>query len=263
MILPHEIAKLEEARIALAISELAGAYLEVGGGFACYGGSPDSWLNLVVGVAMSGAVTEEELDEIVGFYDERGVDPKIEVCPFADLSLPRGMGARGFYLTEFETVLCRPLAGAPRSPLPADVVLEQIDPGDPTQLETFLSVHLACFAPDGGAKAAAMAEAARRMANHPRTTIWLVRVDGAVAGAGGLETLDTLATLIAGGILEPFRRRGLQSALIDHRCRVARESGCTLATIGSNPDSSTGRNALRAGFVTAYTKSILTREPQG
>jgi GNAT superfamily N-acetyltransferase len=259
MILPHEIAKREEARLALTISELSTAHLEVGGGVACHGGSAESWMNLVIGLGMDGPVTDAELDAIDAFYAARDVEPKIEVCPFADLSLARGLGARGFRLHGFETILCRPLPGAQHPTLPPGAVFEQIDPNDAATGDAFVSAHIACFAPDGGPKADAMADGARRMLRHPRTTAWLIRVNGELAGAGALETLDTLATLIAAGVLPHFRRRSLQRALIDYRCAVAREAGCTLATIGSDPQSATGRNALRAGFVTAYTKAILAR----
>ncbi|MBW2464121.1 MAG: GNAT family N-acetyltransferase [Deltaproteobacteria bacterium] len=263
MILPHEVAKLEDARLALAISELADESLPIGGGFACYGGSAESWMNLVVGVGMESPVTDEDLDRVITFYKAHHAEPRVEVCPFADPSLPRGLGERGFRLAEFETVLYRELEDAPRPTLPTGVTLEPLDPAEDTQLGAFVDAHVACFAPDGGARAAGMAEGARRMALHPRTTAWLVRVDGELAGGAAIETLDvsgTLGTLIAAGILPPYRRRGIQRALIDYRCAAARRAGCTLATISSDPQSATGRNALRAGFVTAYTKAILARQ---
>jgi GNAT superfamily N-acetyltransferase len=259
VIFPHQLAKLEEARLALALSEIADAHIEVGGGVACYGGSPESWMNLVAGVGLEAPVTDEELDRIVAFYDERGIDPRVEVCPFADSSLPRGLSRRGFGLSAFETVLCRDLAGAAPPILDPTVRFDTVDVGGQSDVDAFVAVHVACFAPEPGPKQDAMAEGARRMLRHPRTTAWVIRVDGEVAGGGALEVLDSLATLIATGVLEPFRSRGLQGALIAHRCALAREAGCTVATIGSDPTSPTGRNALRAGFVTAYTKAIMAR----
>jgi GNAT superfamily N-acetyltransferase len=260
MILPREIAEREEARLSLALSELADSYIEVGGGVACYGGSPESWMNLVVGVGMRAPVGEDDLDRIVTFFDAREVEPRVEVCPFADRSFPRGMSARGFGLSAFETVLYRELASVGPPPrLEPGIVFDPVDGDDDARVEAFVTAHLACFAKEPGPKAESMAEGARRMVRHPRTIAWLIRVDGELAGAGALELLPPLATLIATGVCAPFRGRGLQSAFIAHRCAVAREAGCTLATIGSDPASPTGRNAHRAGFATAYTKAILER----
>ena len=55
MLQPHQIAALEERRQARGVSELADEHIVVGGGVACYGGSADSWMNLVVGAGMHGA----------------------------------------------------------------------------------------------------------------------------------------------------------------------------------------------------------------
>ena len=261
MLLPHDIAALEEDRMALSMSELADEHLRVGGGVACFGGSPDSWLNLAVGLGMHGPVSASELDSLLAFYDARGVDPKVEVCPFADASLVQGLGARGFRLASFETILSRELRDLARVEAPDDLTFDEVDPSDPDQLRTFVDAHVACFAAGGGPRAEAMAESARRTALHPRVTAWIARLGNDVAGSGGLEVLGTVACLIAAGVLAPYRRRGIQQALIAFRCRVARELGCEVVTIGSRPQSPTGRNALRAGFVTTYTKAILERQP--
>lgn len=260
MLLPHEIAVLEERRQARSVSELADEHLAVGGGAACYGGSPDSWMNRVIGAGMHGPVADAELDAMVRFYEERGVEPEIEVCPFADASLREGLAARGFVLRNFETVLARELADVGPAELPDGVRFEPLDPSNAAEVKAFVHTHLACFSPDGPpGKVEAMRVGAERMVTHERTRSFLVYADDELAGSGSFEALDELACLFAFGTLEPFRRRGIQRAFIDHRCHVARELGCTVATIGSRPDSPTGRNAYRAGFVTAYTKAGLKR----
>lgn len=257
--LPEELARLEEARLALALRELADEHIEVGGGVACYGGSPLSWTNLVVAVGMDGPVSDDELDRIVAFYDRVGVEAQVALCPFADIGVARGLAARGFGVHRFETVLGSDLEDAVRPDLPDGVAFEVVDVDDAAAVDAFVASHLVCFAPDGGERAEALEVGARRMLAHPRTTAWLVRVDGELAGGAALEVLSPLATLVAAGVLERFRRRGIQRALIEHRCAVARDTGFTVATIGSAPHSPTGRNALRLGFVTAHTKTILRR----
>ena len=54
-----------------------------------------------------------------------------------------------------------------------------------------------------------------------------------------------------------FRRRGVQTALLQAQLVAAREQGCDLALTITAPGSDSQRNMERAGFRLAYTKAIL------
>ncbi len=259
---PMDVARLEEGRLALALSELAEAHLPLAsGGSACAGGAPESWLNRVVGLGMSAAASEDELDAMDDFYAARGFVPEIELCPFADRGVAPSLAARGYRLQGFEAVLFRDLA-APLSPDPSEdaVAYEPLDLADEAALGVFLDVHVACFVedgPPGSRRALSMREDALRMVRHPRVRAWVIRAGGEVVGCGGLEVYGEVATLLAACVLPPYRRRGIQRGFISRRCREARAAGCTVATISSAPESPTLRNVIRAGFLTAYTKARL------
>jgi hypothetical protein len=52
-----------------------------------------------------------------------------------------------------------------------------------------------------------------------------------------------------------LRRRGLQSALLRERMRYALAHGYDLAMMAAQPGSDSQRNAERAGFRIAYTRT--------
>lgn len=83
--------------------------------------------------------------------------------------------------------------------------------------------------------------------------------DGAAAAAGMLDVNGDVAALFATATRPAHRQRGLQSALLDFRLRLARERGCTIATIETDPGSASQRNVERAGFRLAYVVASLRR----
>ena len=99
--------------------------------------------------------------------------------------------------------------------------------------------------------------------HYPNTFAYLASIDGTTAAGGSCELSAPCGALFGMCTLEKFRNRGLQRALMIARLTAAQQSGCKYVTIGSKPDSPTGRNALRLGFQVAYTKAILIRPAPG
>jgi len=62
--------------------------------------------------------------------------------------------------------------------------------------------------------------------------------------------------------LPAYRRRGVQSALLASRLALARELGCDLAVVTTQPGSKSQGNVQRLGFELAYSRAILVREPE-
>ena len=107
----RDIAILEEGRQARGTADVGRESEEIAGGWMTFAGN-GSWANQACGLGLQGPVTDEDLDRLVEFYDSRGVEPRIEVCPFADETLIAGLSSRGFRLREFENVLARELRPA-------------------------------------------------------------------------------------------------------------------------------------------------------
>ena len=258
-----ELARLEESRQALGISEVATVAERIAGGAMCFDG-PGSWANLACAIGLDGPVTDDDLDRLVGFFVSRSVEPLVELCPFADASLVTGLARRGFTLRGFENVLFRSLNQADPPPeavaaVPGLEVVE-VDVRDTAQVRTFIEVSTSGCRPLDVPINESLFELSRRVVEHPRCTSYLALVDGEPAGGGTVEVLPPLAALFGTSVLSAFRRRGAQRALIERRLTHAGASGCTVATIQSRPGIPTKRNALRAGFSVAYTKVSLAME---
>ena len=254
-----EIARLEERRQAIGVSCVADEWEEIAGGRMCFAGV-GSWANQAMGLAMEGPVAEADLDRLVEFFESRGVEPRIEVCPLAHPSLIEGLSARRFLVREFETVLALDLERQPIPPLPADIRIRSIDPATEEERSAYSSILSEGFVPPDPAMAERME---RRYLAAPGVRALIAEMDGEAAGAGTVDASPPCAMLFGAATRERFRRRGVQSALMIARLAIAREAGCRYVAVHSRPDVATGRNALRLGFRTLYTKVVMTRPGPG
>ncbi|MGK0187637.1 MAG: GNAT superfamily N-acetyltransferase [Verrucomicrobiales bacterium] len=263
---PLEIARLEESRQAVGVAEISLESESIAGGTMCFGGI-GSFMNQGQGIGLAGPVTGEELDRFVEFFTSRGVEPKIEVCPFVDATLVAGLEKRGFTLLEFENILYREIGEGERGrgqlnfsmqhPWPDGVTIVAVDPEDDTQVNTFVEITCGGFLPDGATLPEAMRKDSTRAVKHSRSKSFLAMLDGSAIGGGGMEVTPDVSCLFGASVLPPFRRRGIQSALILRRLQHAWSCGCNLVAIHSKPGIPTERNAARLGFHVAYTKAIM------
>ncbi len=255
---PPTLATRDARRLARVLEEVGGDGAPIGSGWmAC--DAPGSWATYAAGLGLDGPVPGDTLDVLVDFYTARGRSAEIQVTPYQHPSLIAGLAARGFVLHETETVLARDLQG----PLPpknsvSGLRFVAVNPEDDSSVARFVRAQLEGFFPGGDAPPA-MRPITRRVARNERTRLWLLEVDGALAGSGGLETYEESAVLIAGAVLPGFRRRGLQSELIRYRLAQARATGHRVALVGSLSGGPTERNALRAGFRVSHAQLGLRR----
>jgi GNAT superfamily N-acetyltransferase len=80
-------------------------------------------------------------------------------------------------------------------------------------------------------------------------------VDGEPAGGAVLTVPDGVAYLAYASTLPAFRGRGVQSALLAERLRLAAEAGCDLVVSLAEFDSPSARNLQRVGLRLAYLLS--------
>jgi GNAT superfamily N-acetyltransferase len=268
---PIDVARIEEARLAHVIAKVAAEHAPFAGGVMGYGG-PGSWQNGAYGAGMTGPVSDEELERLCTFYRARGVEPRIELAPCADRTLVEGLAARGFVIQTFENVLFLPLDGsapaAPPVPWPTDdagrpLAFRRLDPRDDADVRRFAEVVAAGFRPPGAPPSASDLETTRRTLANAETETYFAELGDQIAGGGSLDVFPDVAALFGASTVPAFRRRGIQLALLAMRLARARERGCRLATIGSQPGVPTERNAMRLGFRVAYTKVILRKPEPG
>ena len=261
-----EIARLEEARQALGLAEIADESRPFGGGTAGRGVA-GSWINNVVGAAMNGPVDAAALDNLIEWYASAGIEPRLEVAPFADPGLIALLEERRFVVRMFENVFYRELdvgsvVRAPQEP-PVELSIGILNPADAAVVREAALVAISGFFPPGAEPRESDIEMSERALRHPRTVAVVARVGGRAVGAGSMEVSGGVCGLFGLSVLPEFRRRGIQQALIAARLNEAAKRGARLATIGSKPGVATERNVRRMGFALAYTKVVLVQPGPG
>jgi GNAT superfamily N-acetyltransferase len=263
-----EIARLVERKQATSLLGLSREHAPLAEGWMIFGG-PGSYLNKACGFGLERPLTDAELDGLVAFFAQRGVEPKVELSPFVPQALLAGLATRGFVLREFENVLAMPLAQAaePRVLLPggwpSEVTVERVDPTDEAALREFIEVSSSGFLPEGAPVPEVFMEAGLKVGRAPTYDCYVARVGREVVGAGGCESSDGSTGLFGTSVKRAYRRQGIQQALIATRLARARERGSHLAFIVSGPGIPTERNAARLGFGMAYTRTVLVKHGEG
>lgn len=234
----------------------------IAGGQAVFA-STGSPANKVIGIGFGATIDEAALEAIEHAWADRGEPVRFELSILADPSLAPTLTARGYRLTGFENVLGRPVTADDRPPVVAGMSITALPQED---WRTWMNVALDGFGtPDGSApgEESYPREALEGMfadfASTPGFQRYLLHVDGEPAGAASLRIDDGLAQLCGAATLPQFRRRGIQAALLRLRLADARQAGCDLAVVTTQPGSKSQANAMRQGFALLYTRAVLVK----
>jgi len=248
--------------------ELAVEARPVAGGWMTWGGK-GAFVNKASGLGLDGPVPEGAAEEIVAFFESRGVEPQVELCPYVHPALLAALAEAGFRLREFENVLFRPLLGREdfRQALPfgwpSGLEVRHVDRTDRSAVEEYVRVSTQGFFPDGKEMSEGFRACALKAPRLPHYDSYLAWFDGRPAGAGGCSVRAGLSALFGVSVQGEFQNRGVQQALIAIRLERAAEVGSSGATIVSPPRGATERNAARMGFRMAYTRAVLVRPGPG
>lgn len=233
-----------------------------------YGG-PGSWMNQAVALGLAGPVDPAEVDRLIEFYVSRGIEPKIELCPFAHTTLVKALAEKGFRIREFENIMARAqkkredLAALHPHGRPERLEIVEVDTSSPEQVETFIDVSTSGFRPAGAPVTPALHLATKNYMSQARCKSFLAMMAGEPVGGSGLDIGEGIGCLMGTSVLPDWRRQGIQAALMVHRLEVLRRHEIQLACIHSLPGIPTERNATRLGFAMAYTKAIMVRPGKG
>jgi GNAT superfamily N-acetyltransferase len=257
-----ERAEIDFCAVGAGVGVPGGAAaIDVGGGRGVCG-QPGSPMNKVLGLGLGVAVTDEDLDALEEFYDEREAPIQIELCPLVSVELVAKLQNRGYVLKGFENELACAL---PR-PIPATCLQVEVLAGD-CDVEAFLRATVEGFAvpdtaphpPDGPAPDV-MDTIGRAMRQfiHPDIVRFLVRIDGEPAGAAASVITNGVLGIFGTGTRPAYRRRGVQSALVAKALECA-AGRADLAIATTEPGSISQRTFERFGFQVLYTRAILLR----
>ena len=241
-----QFARLEESRQARSVARIADEFEEIAGGTMCFGGV-GSWANQAMGLGMDRPVSPDEIERLIAYYESRGVEPKVELCPFAHESFVRGLAERGFVIRDFENVLALDLSAWSAPPLPEGVQVRLVDPADEREVATYQSITRAGFAP---AEPDLFARLERRMIGLSGVRSYVAWIAGQPAAAGAGEVAPPCAALFGLTTLEPFRRRGCQRALMIARLRAAQRR--VADTPRSTPVPTLRRDEMRCAWASRW-----------
>ena len=228
--------------------------MPVPGGFAIFTGV-GSTLTQVLGLGTSGPIREEDLDSLEEFFKVRGAAVSIELCPFADRSVLSLLGTRGYSIAGFSNMLVRRLA-PPVPTIPSgDCVVR---PCTSSEGELWARTILQGFS---GQMAVTEdnVENLLSLFHQPGSVCLLALVKGEPAGGGALSVHEKVAAMYGASTIPAFRRRGVQSAVIQALVADSIDEGCDVAYTLTDPGSTSHRNLERQEFRVAYTRVNVRR----
>lgn len=223
--------------------------------------APGSPVNMIFGAGFDGPVTGGDVEAVERFYAERGAQAAISLSPLADPTLAVTLGWRGWALTDFENVLVRGLGpGEPRMPAAAaGVTILAAETADQRRAWSRLSAT-AFDAPE--LPEDEVVRLGDAMAVRDDSTLLTGLVDGEPAGTGALWIDDAMGWMLHDATLPRLRGRGVQSALLAERTRMAEAAGCELAVTEARPGGTSQRNMERLGYCVVYTRVEMIAPPR-
>jgi len=248
--------EMAEAEAAVACAEKMQASPETGaaveavaGGFAIYCGA-NSPITQAVGLGLNGPVSKEEFDRLEEFYFSRKEPVRVETCPLADGSLIEHYRERGYSVSEFSNVMVRPVEKEARAAIPAEIEIAPVADGEIDLWTLTVAQGFAEHFP----VTQDLLDVMRLFASGKNTECYLARIEGKVVGGATLAARGRIAGLFGASTLPVYRKRGVQTALLQTRMARAAELGCELAMSLAQPGSASQRNITRLGFRTLYTR---------
>lgn len=238
--------------IGSAVEPIAGGHMVFAGL-----GSP---IGRAVGMGFDAPVTEADFDQLENFYYSRKAPAQLDYCPLTDISLLEIARKRGYGIAELNNVLVRKLDPAETFPPgPGGFAIRR---GKSEEALAFSAIVRQSFFPDGG-EPAGFDEMLAPLFAFPGALTFVAEADTKLiaTGAGLIIPDRKIVALFGAGTLQPYRGRGLQTAILQSRLEVAAQAGCEYAVIVTQGGTTSMRNAERLGFTVAYSKATLIKEP--
>ena len=230
--------------------ESGAGWTECAGTIAIFDG-PESPVTQTFGLGLFESISHGVLDTIEHFFRDRGAPVIHEVSPFADIATLDLLCNRGYRPVELSTVMLKPLG---------PFILRTDEPDSvrvaaPQDADLWTGLSAKAWAADFPE----MEDGVRRFGSvgfaRANTVNFLAEIDGSAGATGSLCLYQDVALFSGASTVPQFRRRGLQSALLTARMNYATGAGYRIAMMVTAVGSQSQRNAERAGFKIAYTRT--------
>jgi hypothetical protein len=211
----------------------------------------DSPVTQTFGLGLFENVSPSALDSIESFFRSHGAHVHHEVSPFAGVTALDLLCARNYRPIELSSVLCRSME---------PVVVEtsggiQVRVMSPGEVHVWADVSARGWSHEHPELSDFLRQFGVITAARRHSPAFLAEIDGTPGAAGVLCMHEGVALFGGSATVPELRHRGLQTALLHARMRYANDHGCDLAMMVAAPGSSSQRNAERAGFRIAYTRT--------
>jgi len=216
-------------------------------------GSP---IGRAVGLGFDRPITSDDIDELERFYRSHKAPSQIDLCPLHDPVTMELFKQRGYAIAELNNVLWRKLRREEQfPPAPKEFAVRR---GRSEEAEIFADLVAQSFHEQGEVPTGFHAMLAP-LYQIPGAIVFVASIDNRPVGAGaGLIIPEhKLVALFGTGTLHEFRGRGIQTALLNARLKLAADAGCELAVVVTQGGSASQRNCERLGFRVAYSKVTL------
>lgn len=245
-------ATASQAKALAESSPISGAFAKELDGGALIAFGPGRYVNRAIGVGFGGTAAMEIVDGLNGFYGDRGMSPSLELSPLADAELLQALTADGYVLERFRNVYAHDLSGVAAAGREVIVSLAQSTADDRRRI-------LSGNAYDGTDARRISDEFCDALAHVDGKHDFVAMLDGMTAACGTLTVIDDIGWIGGAATLEAHQGKGLQSALVNHRLRLASELGCDLVAATALPEGRSAQNLVRLGFQLLYTQAVLTK----
>jgi hypothetical protein len=248
-------AAFVEARRRLAPESGAG-WIDVSGTYAMFD-TPDSPVTQTFGLGMFGEVAAADLDRIEEFFGCEGAHVHHEISPLADASVWPLIAARRYEAFEFSSILCLDLknGAAPEVPVPNGMRVRVVAADEAQVYGRTMALGWGFPSVSDDAEPSFMQVSFQTKG----VSSFLVEKDGQAIATGSLNIQNGVALLAGASTVPEERRQGAQALLLAARLQYAAATGCEIAAMGALPGSESQRNAQRAGFQIAYTRTKWRR----
>ena len=234
---------------------------DLAGGIAVAAG-PGAPFSKVAGLGFE-PIDVSILDIIEQAFARTATPVRVELTSLANPEVGALLTRRGYVLHGFENVLAKSLPA--EQPAMTEVSVARIADSESAQ---WVDVLAASFAEPDTFDGPSVEEPVDRAAldavfGQISEVKGLVRYFGwrnnAVAGGAAMRISDGVAQLCGAATLPAHRRRGVQTALLQHRLADAGRAGCDMAVVITQPGSVSQQNVQRQGFELLYSRAILIK----
>jgi hypothetical protein len=225
-------------------------WMQCGGAFAVFDGV-DSPVTQTFGLGIFEEMTAKTLDKIESFFAAHDAPVFHEVSPFAGAEAFALLCARGYRPVELSNVVFQEVTEAPA----ADIGNIRVRIAGVNEAKMWSEISARGWSNDHPEFAGMMLELGEVTAARKQTACFIAEFDGTPGATGALCMHEGVALFGGSATVPELRRRGLQSALLRARMQFAFEHGCDLAMMAAMPGGDSQRNAERAGFRIAYTRT--------